>query len=245
MQACLLARRGFTAPLAALDGKFGLLEVFGGASTRPQALDEDAGERFAVAAWTKVYPFCGGLHAMAQALETLRTRHAIGPQSVKHVRVGVKASSLKTHAEVAPKETMAAQYSMPFAAALALVGDPRDPRAFIGEALNDPAVCALARRVELHHDPRMEGKEYPSIVGGAHVELELDDGRKFESEMWNAHGMPTKPCSEEQIRKKFRSVAGECISDASAADVAALVGRIETLPSVAPLSDALRGGLRA
>ncbi|MSW20173.1 MAG: MmgE/PrpD family protein, partial [Actinobacteria bacterium] len=58
--ACDLARHGFTAPLAALDGKFGLLDVFGGDKSRPEELDKNLGQNFAIGnVWTKVFPCCG------------------------------------------------------------------------------------------------------------------------------------------------------------------------------------------
>ena len=41
--ACLLAERGFTAPLAAIDGRFGLLEAFGGDNAHPERLVENLG----------------------------------------------------------------------------------------------------------------------------------------------------------------------------------------------------------
>jgi 2-methylcitrate dehydratase PrpD len=243
--ACLLARRGFTAPLAALDGKFGLLEVFGAGHGDPSALDRNLGDPFAVSGvWTKVYPFCGGMHSMANALETLRARHGIDARSVKAVNLGVNQRAMAVHTEVAPRDTMAAQYSMPFVAALALAGDAREPRNLIGETLNDPVVCELARKVALHHDPAMENQGYPRI-SGACVEVTMNDGRKFEETRTDAHGMPTDPCSEDEVKDKFRRLATAAISDRAAAEVAELLGRIETLPSIAPLSAALRAAIRS
>lgn len=75
--ACLRARRGFTATLAALDGKFGLLEVFGGDNASPAELDRNLGERYVVSySEMKAYPFCYNIHTMAQALSLLRSETA-------------------------------------------------------------------------------------------------------------------------------------------------------------------------
>ncbi len=241
--ACLLARRGFTAPLAALDGKFGLLEVFGGENCKPQALDADLGERFVISkVWTKMYPFCGGIHTMAQALQALRTQHSIAPSDVKSVRVGVNHRAMALHTEAAPREMMAAQYSMPFVAATALAGDPRDPRSFMAEALDDTVVCSLARRVELYLDADMDAI-YPRH--GAHVEICMAGGQKLSATLLAAKGTPEDPCNEEEVKEKFRCLAAAAVTDEAIAEIMSLVGRIETLSTVTSLSTLLRAGMRS
>jgi len=244
--ACMLARRGFTAPLAAMDGKFGLLEVFGGKNANPQALDDRLGESYTVSdVWTKMYPFCGAMHCMAQALHTLRMKHGIVEgAAISKIRLGVNQRATEVHTEVRPRETMAAQYSMPFTAATALLGDPRDPRSFVGAALDNTAVCALAQRVELYLEPAMESTEFPRNIGSAHVQILLTDGRKLEATADHAHGMPNEPCTEDEIREKFSRLAGAAITEDAVARITELVGRMETLPSVAPLTDVLCAGMR-
>ena len=237
--ACLLARRGFTAPLAALDGKFGLLEVYGSEKPNPAVLEEKLGGSYVVSRTkVKAYPFCYGLHTMAQAFSALRVEHGIEHRAIRSARVGTNKRAVALHAEVAPKETMAAQYSMPFVAAVALVKDPKDPRLFGDDALNDPAICGLARKVELYADPEMQ-THYPSRHG-AHVTVHLDNGRILETTVLDAKGTPANPCSDDEIREKFRRLASVSHADGSVAEILSLVERIDTLPSIAPLSKALR-----
>ncbi|MBI4192585.1 MAG: MmgE/PrpD family protein [Betaproteobacteria bacterium] len=241
--ACALAHRGFTAPLAALDGRFGLLEVFGGDKSRPEALDHGLGENYAVSrVWTKVYPCCGVLHTTAQALHALRVENRVDPAAIKSVRVGTNKRAIALNGEVAPKETMAAQYSMPFTAAVALTRDPKDPRYYTGDALNDPVVCELARRVELYADTEMEAL-YPRY--GTRAEVRLNDGRTFDTKLLDAHGTPADPCSEDEAKEKFRCLAAITNSDQSIHEVLSVVERLDKLPSVRPLSEALRSGVRA
>jgi hypothetical protein len=45
-----------------------------------------------------------------------------------------------------PRDTMAAQYSMPFCAGVAVAKNPRDPAAYAAANLRDPVVCELASR---------------------------------------------------------------------------------------------------
>lgn len=241
--ACALAAKGFTAPLAALDGRFGLLEVFGGEQARPEALDQALGEKYAVSGvWTKVYPCCGVLHTTAQALDALRVEHKFASGDIRSVRVGTNKRAIALNGAVAPKETMAAQYSMPFTAAVALTRDPKDPRHYAAEALDDETVSALSRRVELYPDPEMEAL-YPRY--GTRAEVKLKDGRTLETKLLDAHGTPADPCSEEEAKEKFRCLAEATLSAASVAEVLATVARLDKLASIEPLSRALRTGAQA
>jgi 2-methylcitrate dehydratase PrpD len=240
--ACALAQRGFTAPLAALDGRFGLLEVFGGDQARPQALDHDLGEQFAISrVWTKVYPCCGVLHTTAQALHALREEHGIEPASIERVRIGTNKRAVSLNGDPTPKDMMAAQYSMPFTAAVALARDPKDPRCYEPEALEDELVCGLAQRVEIYPDPGMEAL-YPRY--GTRAEVRLKNGKTFETKLLDAHGTPADPCSEEEAKEKFRCLAAVSATETAIAEVLAIAQRLDKLPSVQPLSEALRSGVK-
>src|SRR5262249_53539918 len=144
------------------------------------------------------------------------------------------------HADAAPKDTMAAQYSMPFVAAVALVRDPKDPRTFVGDALDDPDVCALTRKVELFFDPEMEAL-YPDHHA-ARVEVHLQGGRMLDAKVMDAKGSPADPCTDKEIADKFRQLAAVANTQDSIAEILSLVSRIEQLSSIAPLSKALRDG---
>jgi len=211
----------------------------GSEKPNPAVLEEKLGGSYVVSRTkVKAYPFCYGLHTMAQAFSALRVEHGIEHRAIRSARVGTNKRAVALHAEVAPKETMAAQYSMPFVAAVALVKDPKDPRLFGDDALNDPAICGLARKVELYADPEMQ-THYPSRHG-AHVTVHLDNGRILETTVLDAKGTPANPCSDDEIREKFRRLASVSHADGSVAEILSLVERIDTLPSIAPLSKALR-----
>ena len=240
VMACLLAERGFTAPLAALDGQFGLLEAFGADKAEPARLVENLGQDYIVShIWTKVYPCCGYLHSGAQALESLRAEHNIKPSTIEKIRIGIQHRATVFNCAISPKETMAAQYSMPFVAAVALASDPKDPRSFEGSALNNPEVCDLAQRVELHADPEIQAM-LPHF--STRVEVHLKNGSKLEASLRDAHGTVDDPCSEDQVKAKFRRLAAGSIGSGAIESVLNVIERIEQLPSIAPLSAAMFDG---
>jgi 2-methylcitrate dehydratase PrpD len=76
--------------------------------------------------------------------------------------------------------------------------------AFSDEAIADPNVLELARRV------RYETKEYPTypaaFPGG--VRITMRDGTVHEAELPHQRGGPENPLSDDEVRTKFRENAG-------------------------------------
>lgn len=239
--ACELAKRGFTGPTQAIDGRFGLLEVIGGADAHPDFLDQDLGLSFAIArVWVKVYPCCGFIHSTAHALEALKSEYELTPEQVKQVRVHTNRHAVEHNGAPEPRESMAAQYSIPYCAGVALAKDPRDPGAYAENNLWDPHVRALAAKTVLAVDSHMD-EIYPEH-NGARVEVELYDGRTMRTTVIDPHGTPADPCTATDVETKFRFSAGAVkTSDA----VERIIEAVCSLPSQATLqkfSAELRAG---
>ena len=234
-----LAARGFTAPPTALDGHFGLLEVLAGKSARPEQLALDLGRRWAVEqVYVKVYPCCAWIQATVQQLVAMREAQPVKAEELKKLRIGVCSYAARNNGNVAPPDTMGAQYSLPYCAALAVTADPRDPAMYFGDQLDEPARRKLARRIELVVDPEME-TAYPKHYG-ARVHLELANGERHDSAVLDPHGMPSDPCGNEERLAKFRLLVRHCMPDARALQLIEAVGKIENLRSVLDLTRMMR-----
>ncbi|MGH8617580.1 MAG: MmgE/PrpD family protein [Burkholderiales bacterium] len=234
-----LAARGFTAPPVALDGRFGLLEVVSGDAARPELLAQDLGGHWAVQhVYVKLYPCCAWIQAAAQQLVVLRGPQPLPPQQVRKVRVGVSAYAMNQNGQIEPPDTMGAQFSIPYCAALALTGDPADPAMYAPSAIREPGRRELARRVELFVDPEMEAA-YPRHYG-ARVELELADGTRSGSVMLDPHGMPADPCTEAERLDKFARLAGRVLPSPAIAELLCEVRGAERLASVRALTGILQ-----
>ena len=120
-----LARREFHGPPFGIDSRFGLLEVFGGEGAQPTRMTLDLGHSWAMRdVWFKVYPICGWIQPVVQLLVELRGPRPLKLEQVKAVQVGVSRYAVQNNGEPAPVDTMGAQYSIPYCAAVALTGDP-------------------------------------------------------------------------------------------------------------------------
>lgn len=211
VRAALLAREGFTGPSGAVDGRYGLLEVFGGKAANPEHLTLGLGESWAInAVWFKVYPMCGWIQGVSQLLTAMRAGITGGKplqaNQIKKVTVGTSKFAVNGNSNPAPADTMDAQYSIPYCAGLALTGDPGDPRAFEPAMFNDPTLRDLATRVEVVPDDDCEAV-YPARFG-SRVTLQLANGASHSALTLDPHGTPADPCSDAELTAKFQRLAG-------------------------------------
>jgi 2-methylcitrate dehydratase PrpD len=234
-----LAARGFLGPPFALDSRFGLLDVFGGAGADASKLTRELGRKWAMhEVWFKVYPICGWIQSAVMLLSEARGPWPLSIGQVKRVRIGVSAYAANNNGEPAPIDTMGAQYSIPHCAAVALLGEPRDPRAFLAEAVNDPTTRALAAKVDIFVDPAIEAV-YPRQFG-ASMQLELADGTRHARTVMECHGTPADPCSRHEHLEKFRWLAGSVLSAEAIGELARLIEAAPALASVRDLTAPLR-----
>ena len=234
-----LAARDFTGPPTAIDGKFGLLEVYGGKTARPELLTEGLGKDWAMTSiFVKVYSCCSWIQGAVQQLVALRGPQPLKPDEINQVRIGVSAYAAKNNGEPAPVDIMGAQYSFPYCAALALAGDPTDPAMYLEKEIGNPERRALARRVELYTDDQMEAA-YPKHYG-SRIELVLASRERRTSFVLDPHGFPADPVTDPERIEKFTRLAGKAKPAARVADIAAAVQRVEKFSSVRELMELVR-----
>ena len=234
-----LAARGFTAPATALEGRFGLLEVTAGKSARPELLASNLGEHWAVEqVYVKVYPCCAWIQSAVQQLMALRGPQPLKPEEIRKVRIGVSSYAAEQNGRVAPQDTMGAQFSIPYCAALALTADPADPAMFAPHAIEDRSRRELARRIDVVVDAQMEAA-YPRHYG-ARVDLELTNGERRGSMLLDPHGMPADPCKEAERLDKFSRLASRVKPPATVGAIIRKVQNVERLSSVRAITELLR-----
>jgi 2-methylcitrate dehydratase PrpD len=234
-----LAQRGFTGPRGAIDGRYGLLEVFAGESAEPHRLTEGLGETWALdGLWVKVYPICGWIQGVVQLLAGMRGSGPIALDQVEKVIVGTTAFAVKNNANRAPSETMEAQYSIPYCSAVALAGDPADPNEFCAAAIDDPARRAFMSRVELRVDAESE-TFYPARFG-ARVQLHLRNGEVKEAATLDPHGTAADPCTDDELIGKFKRLVALSGSRVDACAVVGAVSRLDGSGSIQELQRLLR-----
>ena len=193
-----LARDGFTGPPTVLEGKYGFLKVYC-RDADPSLLTESLGEEWhTLKASIKRYACHNTSHVPVTAVLELKATHGIAGEDVEAISVASSEKMVSHHDIPEPQDVMMAQYSAPFNVAVAFYRDPQDPRSFSEHSLNDAAIRALARKVKLEVLADNKGNQKAT-----RVTVTLKDGRRLVQEMDDFPGMPTKPLSPDELRRKF------------------------------------------
>jgi 2-methylcitrate dehydratase PrpD len=166
-------------------------------------------------------PFAGVRHAHYAAAAALALRPRL-PRGLlpERVEIATYAEALRYAGNRAPRAAIAAQFSLSWAVAAALVQGDLGPAAYTDAALADPAMRAFESRVALVEDPAL------TAAGrrGARVTVTLAGGATFSETARGVAGDPDQPMSEAEAIGKFRRLAGPALGEAGAeAAIAALM----------------------
>jgi 2-methylcitrate dehydratase PrpD len=243
--AALLAESGFTGPELVFEGAHGFYEAFAGGhdAARLDELLASLGRVWELEQLTfKPYP-CGSIaHPYMDCALRLRERHGIAPEQVAGVLCRTADGPLPRlweplAAKRRPPNGYAAKFSLPYLIAVILVKGRAGLAEFSDAAVQDEAVLALAARVGYEIDP---GIDYPRQFVGD-VTVRLRDGTSLRERQDRPRGGPDLPMSREEIEAKFRGNAALAIAPEPAERVIEHASRLASLPSLAPLMDALAG----
>lgn len=232
------AQQGITGAKGCFDGKFGLFNVYHrGEFAEEEALTRDLGTRFTMATTSfKNYPTCSNTECSIEATLWLMKKYGIGADDVESVKVRVSEFSSNAcaplEAKQNPRNEVDAQFSIPWAVALALVKGKVTLQEMELEVLDDPQVRGISRKVVPVIDLPIEGKtaSFPALV-----EITTTDGRVLSHREDAAIGHPEKPMSWDDLCVKFRSCVQGHLSDGTAERLQATIGSIEELEDVAKI----------
>lgn len=205
--AATLAQAGFVGPAAPFEGRFGLYRMLLGAEAKPDPARLTASlgrswEIFDVA--IKPFPACHYLHAAADAALALRAEPGFAPADVESIRVLLHADEIPIVGEPQaakrrPRNAYEAQFSVHYAVAACLVRGRLGLAELDAEALEDPAIRALAARVSCEPDP---ASDYPRHYSGA-VEILFSDGRRRAHREQINRGSRARPLPPADVEAKF------------------------------------------
>jgi len=201
--AARLAARGVTGPSGVLEAPGGTLDAFG-ERPDPAELMRDLGSRYETLTISlKRFAAHITAHTPIQALLDLRLDDGFAGADIAAMEVTGSARMVKRHGNPEPGDLMAAQYSVPFCLALAAFRDPCDPASFAENAVDDPLIRALCRRVKLAEGP--VPPDQPLLV---RLTVTLRDGRVLERAVGSYPGTPLEPPGTEARRQHFIACAG-------------------------------------
>lgn len=201
--AALLAHEGFEGPHSALEGKFGILESYA-ETFDASLLTKDLGVDFETKRICfKSFACHITAHAPIQLLQILLAQHGYDGPAIQQVTIYGSEKMVSHHNIQEPTDPLMAQYSIPYAVALAAFNDPFDPETFGAIDAHSDAVRRLSRNTTLKL--RLI-KSKPSTGWGVKMRIKFLDGFVASGEMDVFDGCPEKPLSHEAFKRKFSSM---------------------------------------
>jgi 2-methylcitrate dehydratase PrpD len=206
--AARLAQRGFTGPSSVLEGAHGFLHAYCAEADVP-ALTAGLGAEFeTLNICFKVYPCHITAHTPVHAARQLQMKHGFTGAEVASVAVAGTPKMASLHGNRAPADIVAAQYSIAFCVAAALLYDPSDPASFT-QTLGQPDLEDLCRRVEVAGDGGFASS------WATRTTITLYDGRVFSAALDSTPGFPSQPFTLDQLRVKFMALTTALGGDAA------------------------------
>ncbi len=204
--AATLAQQDFLGASEPIEGRYGLLRGYTD-DARPEKAVADLGHVFeTMKIGVKPYPSCRYTHAAVEMLIAMRRDHNLTPERITVVEIGLHRNGITLTGDAAtkrhPRSIVGGQFSMYFTAALALEQGSFgwDDYARLG----DPAIDALADKIEVVQDDRLEiGRTHPF---GARVTVTAE-GETHERLAVDPPGEPASFPDDTAMRQKFLQLA--------------------------------------
>jgi 2-methylcitrate dehydratase PrpD len=241
IEAALLAEQGFSGcPVEGTPqrGK-GFLEITTGEVKFERILDR-LGEHYTVRdVYFKAFPACRHVHGTAEATLNIVRSESIAVEAIDRIDVhtyALSASLLNRYTD-SESSMIAAQFSIPYVAAAAIIDKAIGTEQFLERRIHDPAILALARKVRLVSDAEINAR-YPEVTP-TRVEITLKSGRVIRNQVDMPKGDPRAPISEPELLTKFRHLAGMAVDGGTVSDIEAAVLNLDRHDDLAAVFELL------
>ena len=199
-----LAECGFTGER---DGPSSLLGKIISESFDTHAVTQGLGQDWHLMRnYFKLHSCCRYNHGTLDAIDQMAAKQAL-PSAEDIDRIEVVTYHLAAELnDPAPNNTLAAKFSVPFAVATRIVNNSSALSSFTWDAVRNPKILDLAKKVSVAHDPAMSARlpnERP-----ASVTIYLKDGAIRRGEAGVNRGDDASPYTREELREKFMNLTG-------------------------------------
>ena len=228
LEAALLARRGFSASDASIEGRNGLAQVFARAPSL-EGMIERLGQHWEMLATAyKPYP-CGiVIHPVLEACLQIAEEGSPDVDAITRVHLAVDPLCLTLCDRPEPLDAQQAQVSVQHWTAAALAHGRAGLEEGNEESVRDPSVGRLRARVDAVPDETV-GRE------GCRVRVELEDGSAMEKHIKHCIGSVERPMTDAELEAKFRAQSARVLAPSETEALVEICRRIDSSPEVVEL----------
>jgi 2-methylcitrate dehydratase PrpD len=231
LTAALLARQGYTAADAILEGKDGWAQALSRAHNWDE-VTQGLGVRYE-AALNTYKPFACGIvtHPAIDAAIQLHNEKAFAPDDIVAIELRANPLVLSLTGKTEPTSGLEGKFSIYHCIAIGLIQGAAGERQFQDAVVLDPQVVALRRKVTVRTDPGISPEKSDLIV-------RLKDGRVLSRHIDDAIGSLRRPMSNAALEAKFSDLVADVLPPPRARHVMGLCWSLETLPDVSAIAAA-------
>lgn len=233
----LLAKKGISGAKNSFEGNVGIFNLYQRGEYKATSLTNALGKTFEVTNLSfKPYPCCRFNHSSIDAALEIARKYDLKPEQIEEVKVGMSSAGFPDNCEPIevkrkPRNTVDAQFSIPYAVAGALVRKRVRPVDFTEEMIKDAVVLKVAAQVYPFVDPDIE-KETGREITPARVEVRTTAGEVYRARVDLPKGHPGNPLTDEEFETKFRAGAFLGNKGVSSKAVDNLIDRFNNLEQV-------------
>lgn len=197
---------GFDLPF---EGKAGFFALYARGNYDPAELTRQLGKVFAIETISfKPWPTCRGTHVYIEAALALAREHRLDVAGIRRIRAcGNRINRMLAEPPAQkqqPATAIDAKFSIPFCVAIALCHNAVTLNHFRHDALSDPEVLGVARRVSFEVIGSETNKLANTLdVTRGSLEIETLDGRKLAKHLDRPYGHPERPLDDAALVRKF------------------------------------------
>lgn len=228
--AALLAQRGFTADLDALDGDLGFLHAFRGPGNYAQEfVGARLGSTYALSRGLviKPQPAPWSTQRATSAVAELVRQHGLRPDSIESIEADLRPNPLL---RLNPSTGLEGKFSMAFNLALGVLKGRSEITDYTAERAQEQGIRSIMQRIRHVNDP---------ADGSVNVAILTRDGKRYDKNVKRAPGDPFFGLQEESTLAKFRACAAYALPADLITAVEADLRNLEQVADLSKLLDAL------
>jgi 2-methylcitrate dehydratase PrpD len=233
VHAAFLAKNEFEGPLDIFEGDTGFWRMAGADACDFERLTAGLGRIYEIReVGFKPHSCCRILQSSIQASLKVFANAGADPKDHLHDRLVITAPPIVCEPPFnnpAPADIWAAQFSAPYAVAMALLGVEPGPDWFSEELIHNDVVARLMARIKLRSDTdRTNHNSHHTAL----AQLHLKDGRIFHAEVKIALGEAANPLPRSFVEGKFVNLAERWLGRERSLTLMETIADIRNRPSI-------------
>lgn len=240
--AAILAENGFIGNRHVLDGDNGFWIMAGSDRCDYDLMTKGLGDEYVIMDYMNIkrYSACRWQHPALDCIEQIRDENNLKPSDVKEVIINAY-EWVKSQEVHDPVNIVDAQFSIPYTAAMVLMGFKPGPAWYAEDNLGAPNIKDLAHKVSVVVDPDLEKIYWEKEEVTSRVDIITQTGERHTKFVDKPRGDARNPLSNEEVEDKFRTQASYVLEEASISRAVNMIYDLEDLDNIDELMGLLTG----